>query len=134
MVRRNSSGSRWATGVNVDASKAFVWIDKVPLPSSLRGPLPSRHRKLLAKRATDQLTPMPRQVNVETLLATVSAASDAVSAAVLPAPLVAFPIAEAGYDGRGWTTNWFGMLLLALGLVSVLSSSRVLRGAVLLRS
>ena len=41
---------------------------------------------------------------------------------------------KASDDGWGWTANWLGMLLMALGLVSVLSSSRVLRGGVLLRS
>ncbi|MFL6789895.1 MAG: hypothetical protein ACJ8EE_01800 [Bradyrhizobium sp.] len=90
----------------------------------------------VANRATGQLTPdhpTRRQVDVKTLLAAAPAASDAVAASVPPAPAVAFPIAEAGDDGRGWTANWLGMLLMALGLVSVLSSSHVLRGAVLLR-
>jgi len=87
-------------------------------------------------RATGQLTPehpTPRQVDVETLLAAAPVASDAVAASVPPAPPVAFPIAEAGDDGRSWTANWLGMLLMALGLVSVLSSSWVLWGAGLLR-
>jgi hypothetical protein len=91
----------------------------------------------VANRATVQLTPdrlAPRQVDVETLQAAAPAASDAVAASVATdPPPVAFPIAEAGDDGRGWTANWLGMLLMALGLVSVLSSSRVLRGAVLLQ-
>jgi hypothetical protein len=70
---------------------------------------------------TDRLTPdrrTPRQVDVETLLAA--------------APVV-FPIAEAADDGWGWTATWLGVLLMALGLVSVLGSSRTLREAVLLR-
>jgi len=93
--------------------------------------------KLVANRATDQPTPdraTPRQVDVETLLAAVPAASDAVAASVPPAPPVAFAIGKAGDDGWDWTANWLGMLLMALGLVSVVSSSRVLRGALLLRS
>jgi hypothetical protein len=93
---------------------------------------------LVANRATDQLTPdhrTPRQVDVETyFLAAASATSDAVTASVPPAARVAFPIAEAGDDGRGWTANWLGLLLMTLGLVSVVSSSRILRGALLLRS
>jgi hypothetical protein len=50
---------------------------------------------------------------------------------VPPATPVAVPIAEAGDEGRGWTATWLGVLLMALGLVSLLSSSRTLRGAVL---
>jgi hypothetical protein len=92
---------------------------------------------LVANRGTGQLTPddpTPRQVDVETLLDAAPAASDPVAASVPPAPPVALPMVEAGDDGRGWTANWLGMLLMALGFVSVvLSSSRVLRGALLLR-
>ena len=86
--------------------------------------------------ATDQLTlghPTPRQVDVETLLAVAPAASDAVAASVPPATPVAFPIAEAADDGRGWTETWLSVLLMALGLVSVLGSSRTVREAALLR-
>ena len=86
--------------------------------------------------ATDQLTPghsTPRQVDVETLLAVAPAASDAVAASVPPATPVAFPIAEAADDGRGWTETWLGVLLMALGLVSVLGSSQTVREAALLR-
>jgi hypothetical protein len=100
------------------------------VPTGAAAPAPPA---LVANRATDQLTPdhpMPRQVDVEAILAAASAASDAVAASVPPA----FPIAEASDDRWGWTANWLGMLLMALGLVSVLSSSRFLRGAVLLRS
>jgi hypothetical protein len=92
---------------------------------------------LVANRATGQLTPdhrTPRQVDVETLLAAASDTSDAVIASVPPATPIAFPMAEAGDDGQGWTANWLGMLLMTLGLVSVVSSSRILRGALLLRS
>jgi hypothetical protein len=90
----------------------------------------------LANRATDQLTPdrpSPHQVDVETVLSAGRAPSDAVAASVPPGSPAAFPIAEAGDDGRGRTASWLGMLLMALGLASVLSSSRVLRAAVPLR-
>lgn len=84
--------------------------------------------------ATGAAALAPSAPDVETLQAAAPAASDAVAASVATdQPPVAFPIAEAGDDGRGWTANWLGMLLMALGLVSVLSSSRVLRGAVLLQ-
>jgi hypothetical protein len=88
------------------------------------------------KLATDQPTPdhrTPRQVDVEALLAAAPAASGAVAASVPPAALAAFPTAEAADDGRGWTATWLGVLLMALGLVSVLGSSRTVREAVLLR-
>ncbi|OKO83150.1 hypothetical protein [Bradyrhizobium sp. NAS96.2] len=89
---------------------------------------------IVAKPASDQLTPdhpTPRQVDVETLLAAAPAASDAVTASVPPATPVAVPFAEAGDGGRGWTATWLGVLLIVLGLVSLLSSSRTVRGAVL---
>ncbi len=87
---------------------------------------------VVAKPATDQLTPdhpTPRQVDVETLLAAAPAARSAVAASVPSATPVALPTAEASDDGRGWTATWLGVLLMALGFVSLLSSSRTLRGA-----
>jgi hypothetical protein len=85
---------------------------------------------------TDRLTPdhrTPRQVDVETLLTAAPAARDAVAVSVPTTAPVAFPIAEAADNGRGWMATLLGMLLMALGLVSVLVSSRPLREAVLLR-
>ena len=84
---------------------------------------------------TDRLTPdrTPRQVDVETLLAAAPAPSDAVAASVPSAAPVNFLIAEAANDGRDWMATWLGVLRMALGLVSVLGSSRTLREAVLLR-
>ena len=84
---------------------------------------------------TDRLTPdrrTPRQVDVETRLAAIPAPGDSVAVSV-PVPTVAFSMAEAADDGPGWTATWLGMLLMALGLVSILGSSRPLREAVLLR-
>src|SRR6266566_4563152 len=57
------------------------------------------------------------------------AARSAVAASVPSATPVALPTAEASDDGRGWTATWLGVLLMALGFVSLLSSSRTLRGA-----
>jgi hypothetical protein len=88
---------------------------------------------VVATPANDQLAPdhpTPRQVDVETLLAAAPAASDAAAASMPPASPVAVPVAEAGDDGQGWTATWLGVLLMALGLVSLLSSSRTLRRAV----
>jgi hypothetical protein len=90
----------------------------------------------VASRATDQLTPdhrTPRRLDAETLLAAAPAPSEVVAVSVPPAAPVASPIAEAADDGWGWMATWLGALLMALGLASVLASSRTLREAVLLR-
>jgi hypothetical protein len=82
---------------------------------------------VVAKPATDQLAPdhrTPRQFDVETLLAGAPATSDAGAASMPPALLDAIPIADVGDDARGWSATWLGVLLMALGLVSLLSSSR----------
>ena len=85
---------------------------------------------------TDRLTPdqrTPRQVDVEKLLAAAPAARDAVAVSVPAAAPVSFALAGAADDGPDWMATWLGVLLLALGLVSVLVSSRPLREAVLVR-
>jgi hypothetical protein len=92
---------------------------------------------LVANSATDQLTPdhpTARRLDAETLLAAAPAPSDAVAVSVPPAAPVASPITEAADDGWGWMATWLGVVLMALGLVSVLGSSRTLRDAVLLRN
>jgi hypothetical protein len=90
----------------------------------------------IQNHGTDQLPPdrpTPRQVDVETLLAAAPATSNSIAASAPPAAPVAFPIAEAADDGWGWMVTLLGVLLMALGLVSVLGSSRTLREVVLLR-
>jgi len=90
----------------------------------------------LENLATAQPTPdrrTPRQVDVETLLAATPAVSGSVAASVPSAAPVVFPIVEAADDRQGWTATWLGALLMALGLISVLGSSRIVREAVLLR-
>src|SRR5262249_39959580 len=79
---------------------------------------------VLPRPGTDQLTAeqlLARHVNVETLLADTAAASDQV---VSRQP--ATPVAARGAEtdgGGGWTTNWLGMLLMAVGIVALLSAS-----------
>ncbi|MEK9282963.1 hypothetical protein MTR72_25595 [Bradyrhizobium sp. ISRA442] len=88
---------------------------------------------LILNRANDRLTPdriTPRQVDVEALLAAAPDASDEVDASAPSATPLAFPAVEASDDEWGW--RWLGVLLMALGLASVLASSRAFRGAVLL--
>jgi hypothetical protein len=85
---------------------------------------------VVAEPVADQLTPdhpTPLQVDVETFMAAPSA-NDAVAASVPPVTPVTVPSTEVGVDGGGGTATWLGMLLMALGLVSLLSSSRILRG------
>ncbi|WFU43316.1 hypothetical protein QA640_13190 [Bradyrhizobium sp. CB82] len=107
---------------------ALKVVDAAPGAAALVPPAP-----LVAKPATDQLDqPTSREVDVETLLAAAPAATDTVAASLLPATLVTDPIADAGEDGQGWTATWLGVLLMALGLLSLLSSSRILRGALLI--
>ncbi|GLR88311.1 hypothetical protein GCM10007857_50230 [Bradyrhizobium iriomotense] len=83
----------------------------------------------MIKLPADQLTapnPQARQVDVETLLAAASADGDAV------VPLaVADPAAKADEDGPGWMASWLGVLLMAVGVVFLLGSSRTLRGGML---
>ncbi len=87
----------------------------------------------VANGVADQPTfgqPTSRQVDVETLLSAAPAASEVVAASLSPAAL---PLAETADDGWDSTASWIGMLLMALGLVSVLASSRTLREAIPLR-
>jgi hypothetical protein len=117
---RPAHGLKVADAASVLATGAAAFVPPAPIE----------------KLATDQLTPdrpTPRQVDVETLLAAAPATTDAAAASVPPAAPFAFPIAEAADDGRGWIVTLLGVLLMALGLVSILGSSRTLREAVLLR-
>lgn len=69
--------------------------------------------------------PVPRQVDLEKVLAAAPSASEGLLSsgpAVMPADVRA---TKSG--GRGWTASWTGVLLMAFGTVSLLSSSRVLR-------
>lgn len=91
-------------------------------PAALVPPAP-------VKPSSDQLPPdrdsMPPQVNVEAMLAMappVTAASPA-----RPAIPAAISIAGADDGTQEWTVTWLGVLLIALGLVFLLSSSRSLR-------
>lgn len=91
---------------------------------------------VVADPTTDQFTrerPTQPQINVEQLLAAAPAASDAVAADAPSAMTVAVPTVQAANDERWSTASWLGALLMALGLVSLLGSSRTVRRAVLLK-
>ncbi|WP_314948215.1 hypothetical protein [Bradyrhizobium cosmicum] len=90
----------------------------------------------LTEVATGEPTPdhpVPRQVDLANVLPAAPVASEALAASVPPVMPIGVRATEAGDMGRGSTATWIGVLLMALGIVSVLSSSRELREAVLLR-
>jgi hypothetical protein len=100
------------------SARELKMTDAAAVP--VMGAAPPVQPALVAESATDQLPPdrpAPRLVDVETLRVSPSA-SDTIGFSGHPA----MPIAEAGDDGRGWTATWIGVLLMALGLVSILSS------------
>ncbi|WP_439394659.1 hypothetical protein ACRQ5Q_36210 [Bradyrhizobium sp. PMVTL-01] len=78
---------------------------------------------------TGQPTPENAVPAIADLQKLVAPASDAASIQVPP---VSIRVAEAADEG-GSMASWVGLLLMALGIGSVLSSSRALRDAVLLR-
>jgi hypothetical protein len=88
---------------------------------------------IVADRVTNQLTPdhpaLPH-VDVERLLAAAPAESNAVAASIPMATENGVSGSKAGDNGRGWNATWLGVLLITLGLVSLLSSSRALWVAV----
>jgi len=91
---------------------------------------------VVAKPATDQLTPdhpMPRTVDVEALLAAAPSASDSVVSSMpsTPAPIA---ITQAGDEERAWTVNWVGVLLMTFGFVCLLSSSATVRGRLMVNA
>ncbi|UQD68817.1 hypothetical protein JEY40_22495 [Bradyrhizobium japonicum] len=89
--------------------------------------VPDLHRR--ASQLTSEFS-VPPQVDVEKLLA---AASDAAAASMPPALPVGMRPRGGGDEGRDWAVTWLGLLLIVLGIGSVLSSSRALREAVMLR-
>jgi hypothetical protein len=85
---------------------------------------------------SDQLTPdhpMPRPVDVEALLAAAPSASDSVVSSMpsTPAPVA---ITQARDEGRAWTVNWVGVLLMTFGFVCLLSSSATVRGPLMVNA
>jgi len=73
----------------------------------------------------DQVTPdrpASRLVNVE-MLRVKSSTDSTIGSTVLPATPIAFPVAETGDAERGWASTQLGVVLMALGLIAVLSAS-----------
>ena len=104
-------------------------VQTVPVPmtasAALVPPAP-----VLAKPGADQPAPdQPTQspIDVAAPPTDAPAASDEV-ASVPPSTPVAVPSAEIDRGG-GWTTPWFGVLLILLGFAALLSASRTLRRA-----
>lgn len=83
----------------------------------------------VADLPSGQLTPeqpVPRQVDVEQLLAVAPADSS-------PAIPMGARNDEARNEARSWKLTWLGVLLMTLGGFSILSSSRTVRHAMRLR-
>ncbi|SDJ84471.1 hypothetical protein SAMN05216338_10693 [Bradyrhizobium sp. Rc2d] len=99
-------------------------LGTVPAPTSA-APIPELHSRLLTPEHS-----MPSQVDVEQLLAVAPVANDAVPSPDPPAMVIGLRIGEARDEARSWTATWLGVLLMTLGGLSILSSSRTLRQAV----
>jgi hypothetical protein len=106
-------------------------VDAAPVAATgaaaLVPPAPVVAQPVVAQPATDQLSPdhpKPRPVDVEMLLAAAPSARDTIASSVPPATPSALFIPDAGEDE--WGATCLGVLLMALGLVSLLGSSRTL--------
>ena len=125
--RGRACGVALRTGRNVSANAARPALKVVDAALVLAtGAAALEPPASIAKLANEQLLhdhSTPSQVEGQTLLT--GSAGCQPRGCGLP---VAFPIAEAGDDGPRWTAIWFGVLLMALGLVSVLSASRTIGG------
>jgi hypothetical protein len=113
-------------------------VDAAPFPATGAAALVPPPPPVVSQSATDQLAadqpmandPSPPQVDVETLLAAAPQSGEVAAASVAPTTTpVTVPIAETS---NGWTATGLGVLLMALGLVSLLGSSRTLRRALLI--
>ncbi len=95
--------------------------DAAPVPAMGGSVLvpPAPVAESAAQITPDRPTP---SLDVETLRVSPSA-NDTIATSVLPAIPIAFLLAEPGDDGRGWTATRLGVLLMALGIVFLLSSS-----------
>jgi hypothetical protein len=115
-----------------DLKVADAAVVPVTGAAALVPPAPVLAKPALDQPTLDQFTPdqdtpdqpAPRHVNVERLLADAPAAVPVASAP--PATPVAFPARQVS-EGHGGTTTWLGVLLMTLGFVLLLGSSRVFR-------
>ncbi|UQR60288.1 hypothetical protein LRP30_25100 [Bradyrhizobium sp. C-145] len=106
----------------IKVADAASELGTVPASTSA-APIPEFNSRLLTPEHS-----MPSQVDVEQLLAVVPVANDAVPS---PDPMVpGLRSGEMRDEARSWTATWLGVLLMTLGGLSVLSSSRTLRQAV----
>ncbi len=80
------------------------------------------------------ISSLPHRFDGETLPAAAPATSEAVASSAARAKPGYGLSAETGNDGGVWRANWLERLLMALGLVSILSSTETLRRNVPVRS
>ena len=104
-------------------------VDAAPVPATgIAGLVPAA--PVVGNVTSDQVTPerpAPPRLNVETLLAAAPAAPDAVDTTANSMAAVAVSTPEVSATGRWSMASWLGILLMALGGVALLSSSRTLR-------
>ncbi|WP_271593306.1 hypothetical protein [Bradyrhizobium sp. CCBAU 65884] len=75
----------------------------------------------------------PSQVDVDQLLAA-PPANDVATSSEHPIMPMGVRLAKAGHEAPSQTATWLGVLLMMLGMLSIISSSRSLRNGVRLRS
>jgi hypothetical protein len=96
-------------------------VDAAPLPAAAaaaRMPPPLVPKPAIDRLAPDDLTP---SVDVEMLLASAPSARDTLTSFEASASTGAPPADEAADDGWEWIASCFGMVLMALGLVALVS-------------
>lgn len=105
--------------IPVHLADAAAQVPPAPVPATAGAGQPASSQPASDHPTSAQSA--PPQVDVEKLLAEAPAANDEV-ASRHPATPVTAPAAATDSRG-GWTTNWLGLLLMALGCAALLSAS-----------
>jgi hypothetical protein len=87
---------------------------------------------VLSEETSDPVTPerpTPPQLNEEALLAAAAAVPDPVDTSAVSPPTIAASTPEVREAGRWSISSWLGLLLMALGGIALLGSSRTRRRA-----
>lgn len=104
-------------------------VDAAPVPATgIAGLVPAA--PVVGNVANDQVTPeppAPPQLNEKALLAAAPAAPDTVDASANSMAAVAVSTPEVSETGRSSMASWLGVLLMALGGVTLFGSSRTRR-------
>jgi uncharacterized membrane protein len=85
---------------------------------------------VLPEETSETVTPQrptPPQLNEEALLAAAAAVPDPVDTSAISPPMIAASTPEVSEAGRWSISSWLGLLLMALGGIALLGSSRTRR-------